>query len=328
LLNYFGEHISEDCGNCDNCNTPPKFFDGTILAQKVCSAVYRLSENEPIGMLVDVLRGSKNAQVYDKGYQNIKTYGATKDVPWLDLQQYIIQMINQGILEIRFHEKGRLLLTPLAHKILFEGRKVRLASLQIKEKTVVKERFEIPETFGLFESLKQLRREIAIEENVPAYIVFSDAALKDMEKRLPETEEEFLQVSGVGQAKSEKYGQRFIPVIKEFLVQHENVKLVRKKKGRTQDVTFVMFQEGKTVSEIALERGFTEGTIYTHLIQLHSEGKPVNLNNFINQAEIDSIINAKKSLNHEEKSVKPLFDYLNEEMPYWKIRMGLYLADI
>src|SRR5690606_12362543 len=173
--------------NCDNCKTPPQFFDGTVLAQKVCSAVYRLSENEPLGMLVDVLRGSKNAQVYDKGYQNIKTYGVAKDIPWLDLQQYIIQMVNQGILEIRFHDNGRLLLTPLAKKILFEGRKVKLASLQIKDKAVSKERVEKPESFGLFEKLRQLRREIAIEEKVAAYIVFSDAALKDMEKLLPET---------------------------------------------------------------------------------------------------------------------------------------------
>ncbi|WP_339611966.1 DNA helicase RecQ, partial [uncultured Planktosalinus sp.] len=178
LLNYFGEHISEDCGHCDNCKTPPQFIDGTILTQKVCSAVYRLGEQEPLGMLVDVLRGSKNAQVYDKGYQNVRTYGVAKDIPWLDLQQYIIQMVNQGILEIHFHEKGRLLLTPLANKILFEGRKVKLASLQTKEKITKKERVPKAVAFGLFEKLRQLRREIALEENVAAYIVFSDAALK------------------------------------------------------------------------------------------------------------------------------------------------------
>lgn len=233
LLNYFGEHISEDCGNCDNCKTPPQFIDGTVLAQKVCSAVYRLSENEPLGMLVDVLRGSKNAQVYDKGYQNIKTYGTAKDIPWLDLQQYIIQMVNQGVLEIRFHEKGRLLLTPLAHKILFEGRKVKLALLQIKEKPAVKERVEKPESFGLFEKLRQLRREISIEENVAAYIVFSDAALKDMERLIPTSEEEFLQVSGVGEAKNEKYGQRFLAAIQEFFGQSKY--RIQKQNKKTKD---------------------------------------------------------------------------------------------
>src|SRR5690606_34546195 len=284
--------------NCDNCKTPPQFFDGTVLAQKVCSAVYRLSENEPLGILVDVLRGSKNAQVYDKGYQNIKTYGAAKDIPWLDLQQYIIQMVNQGILEIRFHEKGRLLLTPLAHKILFEGRKVKLATLQLKEKIDKKEHVKKPEAFGLFEKLKQLRREIAIEESVPAYIVFSDAALKDMEKRIPASKEEFLQVSGVGEVKSEKYGQRFLTAIQEFLntshPQHEN----KIKKLRTQDVSYSLYQSGLSIPDIATKRGFTESTIYTHLIQLHSEGKPIPLNDYISPHEIEQILKAKESFDN------------------------------
>src|SRR5690606_35298969 len=111
--------------------------------------------------------------------------------------------------------------TPLAKKILFEGRRVKLASLQIKEKPAVKERVEKPESFGLFEKLRQLRREISIEENVAAYIVFSDAALKDMEKLLPETEEEFMLVSGVGEAKNEKYGKRFLAAIKDHLNSEE-----------------------------------------------------------------------------------------------------------
>lgn len=217
LLNYFGEHISENCGNCDNCKLPPQFFDGTELTQKVCSAVYRLSEKEPLGMLIDVLRGSKNAQVYDKGYQNIKTYGIAKNIPWIELQQYIIQMVNQGVLEVRFHQNGRLLLTPLAKKILFQGQKIKLAALQIKNKSEAKTIQENNESFELFEKLRQLRRQIAIKENVPAYIIFSDATLKHMEKILPKTEEEFLTVSGVGHLKKEKYGTSFLTAIQEFL---------------------------------------------------------------------------------------------------------------
>ncbi|MEX0996829.1 MAG: DNA helicase RecQ [Flavobacteriaceae bacterium] len=326
LLNYFGEHISEDCGNCDNCKTPPQFMDGTVLAQKVCSAVYRLSENEPLGMLVDVLRGSKNAQVYDKGYQNVKTYGAAKDIPWLDLQQYIIQMVNQGILEIRFHEKGRLLLTPLAKKILFEGRKVKLASLQPKEKITKKERVPKAETFGLFEKLRQLRREIAIEENVAAYIVFSDAALKDMEAILPETEAEFLQVSGVGMAKNEKYGQRFLAAIKAHLIADEVESQAKESKIPTQLLSYELYEKGLSVSEIALQRNLKEDTIYGHLQKMHAEGKPIELLDFINKDEISLLQQAKKELQHDEESLKPIFEHLKEEVPYWKIRMGLYLG--
>ena len=329
LLNYFGEHISENCGNCDNCKTPPQFFDGTILAQKVCSAVYRLSENEPLGMLVDVLRGSRNAQVYDKGYQNIKTYAAAKDVSWLDLQQYIIQMVNQGILEIRFHEKGRLLLTPLAKKILFEGRKVKLASLQIKEKTTAKERVEKPETYGLFEKLRQLRKEISVEENVAAYIVFSDAALKDMEKLLPETEEEFLQVSGVGEAKNEKYGSRFLAAIKKHLSDEKANKQGKKNKTSTQKLSYEMFEKGMSIPEIATERDLKEDTIYGHLQKMHQAGKPVELYDFITKEEVEKINKAKDEVPQDEEniSLKPIFEYFEASIPYWKIRMGLYLGE-
>lgn len=327
LLNYFGEHISENCNNCDNCKTPPQFFDGTTLAQKVCSAIFRLNQQEPLGMVIDVLRGSKNAQVYDKGYQNIKTYGIAKDIPWLDLQQYIIQMINQGIFEIRFHENGRLLLTPLANKILFEGKKVKLASLQIKEKSAVKEHIQKTASIGIFEKLRQLRREIAIEENVPAYIVFSDATLKDMETKLPQTEEEFLQVSGVGQAKNEKYGQRFLAAIKDQLIIEREKLSKPKSKVPTQLLSYELYEKGHTVSEIALQRNLKDDTIYGHLQKMHAQGKPIDLLKFINKEEITLVLKAKKELKHDDESVKPIFEYLKEEVPYWKIRMGLYLGE-
>lgn len=325
LLNYFGEHIFENCNHCDNCKRPPQFFDGTVLAQKVCSAVYRLKEQEPLGTLIDVLRGSKNAQVYDKGYQNIKTYGIAKDISWIDLQQYIIQLINQGVLEIRFHEKGRLLLTPLANKILFEGYKVKLASLQIKEKTAVKERIEKSESFGLFEKLRQVRREIAIEENVAAYIVFSDAALKDMEAVLPQTDEEFLQVNGVGFTKNEKYGQRFLAAIQAHLVSEEQDIPEKKSKVPTQQISYELFEKGLSIPEIALQRSLKEDTIYGHLQKMHQDGKPINLLDFITEKEILLIKNAKNELQHNEESIKPIFEHLQEEVPYWKIKMGLYL---
>ena len=149
LLGYFGEHITEDCGNCDICKTPPKYFDGTLIAQKVCSAVARLQEQEALGMVLDVLRGSQNAQVYDKGYQNIKTFGAAKDISWRDLQQYVIQLLNQSVLQIHFHENGRLLLTPFAKKVLFEGKKVQLANIiqEVEKSKKQKKRHENVQIF-------------------------------------------------------------------------------------------------------------------------------------------------------------------------------------
>jgi ATP-dependent DNA helicase RecQ len=322
LLNYFGEHISEGCGNCDNCKNPPQFFDGTVLTQKVCSAVYRLKEKESLTMLVDVLRGSNNAQVYDKGYNHIKTFGAAKDVPWIDLQQYIIQMINQGVLNIHFHEKGRLVLTPLAKQVLFEGKRIKLAKLETKKKEEPKQIFAKEEVTGLFEKLRALRTEIATQENVPPYIIFSDATLKDMQLKLPKDSKEFLDVNGVGEAKNKKYGRQFLAVIKTYLA--KNTKKKTAKKG-TEFKTLAFLKDGLSIGEIAEERNLSITTIYGHLIKLHQHGQDINLNAFISPQEIEKICNAKKEVAANEDALKPIFEFLEEKVPYWKIKMALYL---
>lgn len=319
LLNYFGEHISKNCGNCDNCKTPPQFIDGTDLAQKICSAVYRLKEQEALGMLVDVLRGAKNSGVYDKGYQNIKTYGIAKDVPWLDLQQYIIQLINQGVLEIRFHENSRLLLTPLAHKILFENKKINLAALQQKATSIKKEPRNLFETPTLFEKLRKLRTAIALEENVPAYIIFSDATLKDMEVAVPQSKLEFARVSGVGEVKREKYADRFLSVIQRHLEGET-------KKDPTYSQTYALLNKGMSIDEIAAQRNLKVDTIYNHLIKLHEEGQNVPLEDYISKEEIAQIRSAQQELGSEAERLKSYFLYFEEQLPYWKIRMALYLA--
>lgn len=213
LLNYFGEHVTENCNNCDICKAPPKYFDGTLLAQKVCSAIARLQEQEATNMVIDVLRGAQNTMVFEKNYQNIKTFGILKETSWLDLQQYIIQMINQGVLEIRFHEKGRLLLTSLAKKILFENKEVRLAILQ---KSIPELKAYEPKAYVdavLYQKLRDLRLRIAKDENMPAFVIFNDASLKDMADLQPQNLNEFEKISGVGRVKLEKYGAQFLDVI-------------------------------------------------------------------------------------------------------------------
>ncbi|MFC6268612.1 DNA helicase RecQ [Frigoriflavimonas asaccharolytica] len=220
LLNYFGEFGAENCNNCDVCLAPPKYFDGTLIAQKVCSGIARLKEQESTGMVIDVLRGAQNAQVLEKKYQHIKTYGILKNTSWLDLQQYIIQMINQGILEIRFHEKGRLLLTKLAKDILFENKQVSLVSIQkfVAAQKVQKIQKEILNVdAALFQKLKELRLKIAKEENLPAFVIFNDASLRDMADRQPQNLTDFEKISGVGAVKLEKFGQQFLEVIVDHL---------------------------------------------------------------------------------------------------------------
>lgn len=317
LLGYFGEHISEDCGNCDICKMPPKYFDGTLIAQKVCSAVARLHEQEALGMVLDVLRGSQNAQVYDKGYQNIKTFGAAKDISWRDLQQYIIQLLNQGVLQIYFHENGRLLLTPLAKKVLYEGKMVRLAKI-MEETEKLKTEKSPKKRADLFEKLRTLRSKLAQETGVPAYIVFSDAALEDMEHKKPRTREDFAEVSGVGEAKLDKYADDFLRIINRHLDNLDS-------NLSTHERSYKMFvKDNLSPSKIATRRGLSEDSIYGHFLKMHQLGDEIDLLQFISSEEIQKVKEAQDKLENPE-SIKPYYEYFEAEMPYWKIKMGLHL---
>ena len=318
LLNYFGEFITEDCGNCDICKNPPTYFDGTLIAQKICSAVVRLQEKEALGLVIDVLRGSNNQQVFEKGYQHIKTFGAARDISWRDLQQYIIQLLNQGVLEIWFHQGGRLLLTSQAKQILFAGKQIKLATLskqqaktkEVKEASAVK-------TKELFEKLRVLRAVYAKDMGVPAYVIFSDASLKDMEQKKPTTMEGFSKISGVGKAKLEKYAAAFIKII----AKHQDGNAT---KLPTHQKSYNLFQEGLSITQIAHKRGITENTVYTHLIKINEMGTPLDLHQFINPSEILKIQQAKKVLENPD-SLKAYFEHFEEKMPYHKIKLGLYL---
>ena len=318
LLNYFGEFITEDCGNCDICKNPPTYFDGTLIAQKICSAVVRLQEKEALGLVIDVLRGSNNQQVFEKGYQHIKTFGAAKDISWRDLQQYIIQLLNQGVLEIWFHQGGRLLLTSQAKQILFEGKQIKLATLskqqaktkEVKETSAVK-------TKELFEKLRVLRAVYAKDMGVPAYVIFSDASLKDMEQKKPTTMEGFSRISGVGKAKLEKYAAAFIKII----AKHQDGNAT---KLPTHQKSYNLFLEGLSITQISHKRGITENTVYTHLIKINEMGTPLDLHQFINSSEILKIQQAKKVLENPV-SLKSYFEYFEEKIPYHKIKLGLYL---
>ena len=322
LINYFGEYLTQDCGNCDICKNAPAYFNGTILTQKVLSGVSRMKEQESMGTVIDVLRGSQNAQVFDKGYQHIKTYGAASDVAWRDLQQYVVQMINQGLLEIRFRESNRLLLTPLANEVLFKGKQVQLATLtQPKAEPIVKERKPKKPKGSLFEKLRELRSELARDANVPAYIIFSDASLKDMEDQEPKTPEEFLDIHGVGQAKMEKYGADFIKLIKEQLPKPK-----RKSGNATFQETQRLIEEGLSLEQIAEARDLTLGTVYNHLMKLHEEGLDIDFSPFITEKEIDQINTATAEIADASK-LKSYFEFFEEKIPYWKIRLALYLKE-
>ena len=325
LLSYFGELVTENCGNCDICKNPPLFFDGTIIAQKALSAIFRLQETEPLPVIIDFLRGSKNAYIYEKEYQNLKTYGVGVELSWYDWNQYLIQLINLGYCEIAFHKQNKIRLTSLAKKVLFEGEKVQLTTVQKIniDKQEIKETKSKSTANSLFETLRKLRYEISKEESVPAYVIFSDAALRQMETERPMSDQELLAIDGVGKAKLEKYGDAFIKAIIDF----QKSKVVRKKKeATTYKETLELYKNGFSVEEIAQKRKLGLSTIMSHLAKLYVDGADIDLDSFISKEEVTQIAEAQIKL-ESPNALKPYFDYFEEKIDYGKIRLALAILE-
>ena len=325
LLSYFGELVTENCNNCDICKNPPDFFDGTIIAQKALSAIIRLKENESLPVIIDFLRGSKNASIFEKEYQNLKTYGVGAAISWYDWNQYLIQLINLGYCEIAFHQKNKIRLTILAQKVLFEGQKVQLNTVHKINVDVAELKIQKSKTVSnsLFETLRKVRNDIAKAEDVPAYVIFSDAALRQMETKRPMSEEELITIDGVGKAKLEKYGSDFIQAILAF----QKNKTTKPKKGKnTYQETLELYQTGLSTDEISIKRKVSVTTVISHLAKLYSDGIAIDFSKFVTNEEVSMIKEAQVILEFPT-ALKPYFDYFEEKIAYDKIRISLAIIE-
>ena len=230
LLNYFSENHTENCGNCDICNAPPKYIDGTTYAQMALSAVARTQEQVNMGLVVDILRGSSKYEILERGYDKIKTYGVGRNLPITEWQSYIWQIIQLGYLEIAYEDKHKLKMTAAAKEVLFNSQKVQLFKpISIKERQEIEKKAKEQKAKAevstprlrvknqLFDYLREYRRFLAVEKGMPPYIVFSDATLGEMAAAVPRNEYEMRQISGVGELKWQQYGQDFLDKIEEFL---------------------------------------------------------------------------------------------------------------
>jgi ATP-dependent DNA helicase RecQ len=326
LLNYFSESYDQDCGNCDVCKNPPQYFDGTIIAQKALSAVYRMKEKVSTTLLIDVLRGSGKREIFDKGLQNIKTYGAGRDIPYPDWQAYMIQILNQGLLEIAYDQYNWLRLTPLSKEVLFNNRKVELVKPQIakKREEVAKTKAKVKPKRErirdeLFEVLRVLRRDLARQRGVPPYVVFSDATLEEMAAKRPTIDADMMDISGVGERKLQLYGNFFMDKIQEYI--KNKAAEGEKIQGSTYFLTYNLYKQGLSVEDIAKERKLNPVTIYSHLAYLYEKGEPIDLFKYFSKEEYRSIEGAIEAM-VPPFQMKDIFEYLHGKIPYFKIRLA------
>lgn len=231
LLSYFGENTTCDCGNCDVCKNPPERFDGTIIVQKALSAIARSEQQIGTGILVDILRGNMSSEVTERGYHRLKTFGAGREVPARDWHDYLLQMLQLGYFEIAYNENNHLKITQSGTDVLFGRARALLVTIRREEAVQAtkgrKRKATVPtkelplglpntESGELFEALRTLRKRLADQEALPAYIVLSDKVLHLLSTSRPTTIEEFGNISGIGEYKKKKYGKEFVELIRSF----------------------------------------------------------------------------------------------------------------
>ena len=234
LLNYFSEQTDHDCGNCDVCKDPPRHFDGTRYIQMALSAIKRTEESIRIATVIEILKGMRSPTVAKHGYDQLKTFGVGKDISTNDWQDYLLQMLQMGFIEIAYNEGNKVRITDIGNDVLYGRKTAQLCVIDHSTKEAPKQksklRLEIPsitipglppvtgiEDPKLFEALRVLRTTCASEEGLPPYIVFSDKVLHSLATIKPTTLEQFGNISGIGEHKKKKYGTRFLSLIQKYV---------------------------------------------------------------------------------------------------------------
>lgn len=218
LLNYFSQFSDSACGNCDICLDPPKMIDGLVIAQKVLSCILRLSQQASSQYIIDVLRGKQLRKLQEAGHHKLSTYGIGKDKSDSYWHNILNQLVHKGLIRVDITAYAALRLTEAARPVLKGEVPVQLAVPRLEFKPDKKTK-QAPANYDrtLFTRLKHLRKVLAEENEVPPYVVFSDATLVDMACKLPVNRTTLLEVSGVGQTKLDRYGDAFIKLIDDYI---------------------------------------------------------------------------------------------------------------
>ena len=221
LLGYFSEALENNCNNCDVCLNPPKYIDATILVQKALSAMIRMEEKEGINTLVLVLRGSKDIEVLVKGYDKIKTYGVGRDVSLVHWKNYILQMIQVGLIEMAYDESFSLKVSEFGKRVLKLGLKIELSNAEevaseIVEKAPTQMKDFADAEHPLLIQLKAFRKRLAKTLNVPPYVIFTDKTLEEIIEKEPVNESELLRVAGISAKKMKQAGTEIIAIVRSY----------------------------------------------------------------------------------------------------------------
>ncbi|MCO5936687.1 DNA helicase RecQ [Mucilaginibacter sp. RB4R14] len=327
LMHYFDEPFPDNCGSCDFCLSEFTKFDGTLIAQKALSAVVRLKERFGATYLIDFLRGSRSEKIWTE-HKALKTYGAGADISKADWQRYLRELISKGFLQSVDEGFPTIRLTSKSEAVLKGDFKVELIASQVTDE---QEQEVLNYEAELLANLRQKRQEIAIGENLPAYIILSDATLLEVATYLPQKMDELRLISGFGDVKLAKYGREFLAIVNSYSeakglpsrIKKKSAKRERKakiKKGKLSDTfqfTYNLYKEGKSVTEISHERGLSATTIEGHLSRFIQTGE-LDVFEFVNENKIPAIKDAVEG--YGSAMLSPIKEVLGDAYTYGEIK--------
>jgi ATP-dependent DNA helicase RecQ len=327
ILKYFGEIDTDTCGRCGNCLDSRTSIEVTRESQIVLSCVIRMGQRFGKSITAQVLTGSRNKKVTELGFDRLSTYGMLRDRNAKEVSDFIEFLISQELIAI---EQG-------AYPTLYvsaKGKDILLGKQQVfrRETAQVK---QVRKDDPLFEILRSVRKNIAETENVPPFVIFSDAALRDMCAKQPRSSEAFLEVSGVGENKLKKYGLEFIQAIRDFAEANPEYKsefeaeAPKSKKpakktpaGDSHLESLKLHQENLTVEEIAEKRELAVSTVESHLLQCAGEGLDIEFTRLIPDEFIPLLENAVQEAGRNR--LKPIKELLPDEVSYFMIKLYVY----
>ena len=290
LLAYFGEdYPHEKCDGCDVCFSPREDFDATIISQKIMSAIIRTGQQFGINYIIDVLHGSNNKKIMERDHQNLSVYGIVDDFSKEELRRIISQLVYRKLIVKSGDGFPRLEISRRGQAFLKERQEIRLPELQaIAQSVHASDAVETGYDMNLFEKLRLLRKELADEQGVPPFVVFGDLALRQMASYLPQSEENFAKVSGVGEAKLKQYGKIFTGVIQAYAeennLKEREVPVKRAARpprsnrlGSTYRETKELVLQKMPLEKMASTRGLAVGTIATHIEKLVVSGEKIDI---------------------------------------------------
>ncbi len=340
LLAYFGEEFEQEhCDNCDNClRSDTAMEDRTLDAQKFLMCVYRTQQRFGMRYIVDVLRGANTQKIREQGHNTLKTYGVGKDLSadeWIRLGRALLQ---QGLLDETDGGYPVLRLNEHSAAILRNQRTFELPSAPARRETASdasRVSALSPEEIGLFQFLRELRKQLADDQGVPPYVIFPDSTLRAMAQQRPQSEAQFARIPGVGSRKLEAYFTPFTQAIREYCelqglamgLEPPEETNEKKTTGAAQanrgpstlQLTLDLYKQGLSVEEIAQERNLKASTIVSHLAELIEAGEAIDIGDLIQPGHYETIVNALQQVGDE--ALRPVKDFLGDEYTYDEIKL-------